>query len=58
MTGALESSTWYCHGFCKIPKIALINPTREDEINGKLERELIELSKIGKVVPDPNIVNN
>jgi hypothetical protein len=45
MTNALESNTWYCHAFCKIPKIELLNPIGEDQINGKLEKELIELSK-------------
>lgn len=27
----------------------------EDEINGKLEKELIELSRVGKIVTDPNL---
>ena len=27
----------------------------EDEINGKLEKELIELSRLGKIVTDPNL---
>jgi hypothetical protein len=34
MTSALESNTWYCHAFCKIPKIELLYPIGEDEING------------------------
>ena len=57
MTTALESNTWYCHAFCKIPKIELVYPMGEDEINGQLEKELIELASLGKIVTDPNLQN-
>lgn len=40
MRGALEDNVWYCHAFCKIPKVQLIC-TIEDETNGDLEKELI-----------------
>lgn len=40
MRGALEDNVWYCHAFCKIPKVQLIC-TIEDETNGELEKELI-----------------
>ena len=57
MTNALESNTWYCHAFCKIPKIELLYPIGEDEINGQLEKALIELSSKGKIVSDIYLQN-
>ena len=57
MTSALESNTWYCHAFCKIPKIELLYPIGEDEINGQLEKALIEQSKLGKIISDLNLQN-
>ena len=41
MQKALEENTWYCHAFCKIPKVKLIC-TFDDEANGDLEMELIQ----------------
>lgn len=44
MRNALESNTWFCHAFCKIPKVKLMCTYREDEANGQLEREMIQLA--------------
>lgn len=57
MTAVQDSNTWYCHAFCKIPKIQLVYPTAEDEINGKLEKELIEKSSVVKIITDPILMN-
>lgn len=40
MRGALEDNVWYCHAFCKIPKVQLIC-TIEEDTGGELEQELI-----------------
>lgn len=39
MRKALESNTWYCHAFVKIPKVQLIC-TIDGEDNGELELNL------------------
>jgi len=41
MRTALETNTWYCHAFCKIPKVQLICTVNDDEANGELELNLI-----------------
>lgn len=38
MRNALETNTWYCHAFCKIPKVQLICTVADDE----LEKSLID----------------
>ena len=38
MRTALEANTWYCHAFCKIPKVQLICVTNEDELEINLIR--------------------
>jgi hypothetical protein len=38
MRNALETNTWYCHAFCKIPKVQLICTVADDD----LEKNLIE----------------
>jgi len=45
MRNALDSNTWFCHAFCKIPKVKLMFICREDEANGELEREMIRLAE-------------
>jgi len=35
----------FCHAFCKIPKVKLICTYREDEANGELERDMIQLAE-------------
>lgn len=45
MRNALESNTWFCHAFCKIPKVKLVCTYREDEANGELERDMIQLAE-------------
>lgn len=57
MTAVQDSNTWYCHSFCKIPKIQLVYLTAEDEINGLLEKELIEKSSVVKIITDPILMN-
>ena len=42
MRTALETNTWYCHAFCKIPKIILYQA--DNMVNGDLEREMLELA--------------
>ena len=42
MRSALEDNVWYCHAFCKIPKVQLICTINDDETNGDIERELIK----------------
>lgn len=39
MRQALETNTWYCHAFCKIPKVKCLNLGEDD--TGALEEELI-----------------
>jgi hypothetical protein len=47
MKEALESNTWYCHAFCKIPKVQLIQ-TVSDDGNGELESSLFnQVESIG-----------
>ena len=41
MRKALEMNTWYCHAFCKIPKVKLICPIGDQPDYGQLEQELI-----------------
>jgi len=45
MRTALETNTWYCHAFCKIPKVQLICPLSDSQNNGELERELIRMAE-------------
>lgn len=45
MRNALESNTWFCHAFCKIPKVKLAYSCREDEADGGLERDMIQLAE-------------
>ena len=45
MRNALDSNTWFCHAFCKIPKVKLMCICRDDEANGELEREMIRLAE-------------
>lgn len=45
MRTALESNTWYCHAFCKIPKVKLVCIYRENEADGELEREMIQIAE-------------
>jgi len=45
MRNALDSNTWYCHSFCKIPKVKLVCTYRDGEADGALEREMIDLSE-------------
>ena len=45
MRSALETNTWYCHAFCKIPKVQLICTLSESQNNGDMERELIRLAE-------------
>jgi hypothetical protein len=45
MRTALESNTWYCHAFCKIPKVKLVCTYRDNEADGELEREMIQLAE-------------
>ena len=45
MRNALESNTWFCHAFCKIPKVKLVHTYREDEADGELERDMIQLAE-------------
>lgn len=42
MRQALETNTWYCHAFCKIPKVKMICSANDD---GSLEVELIRLAE-------------
>ena len=42
MRSAFETNTWYCHAFCKIPKVQLVCPP--DCLDGKLEEELFSMS--------------
>jgi hypothetical protein len=42
MRTALETNTWYCHAFCKIPKIILYSA--DNMTGGDLERELLDLA--------------
>jgi hypothetical protein len=44
MRQALETNTWYCHAFCKIPKVKLICPIIESQEDAFLEQEMIELA--------------
>ena len=39
MKEAFESNTWYCHAFCKIPKVQLM-VTQNDDGSGELESNL------------------
>ena len=42
MRQALETNTWYCHAFCKIPKVQLLcTINKENEAVGEIERELM-----------------
>lgn len=43
MRTALETNTWYCHAFCKIPKVQLIQPLNDKE--GELELEMFRLAE-------------
>ena len=43
MRDALENGTWYCHAFCKIPKVQLVC-TINDE-TGELEEDLIRFAE-------------
>ena len=45
MRTAFESNVWYCHAFCKIPKVKLICTYLENEADGELEREMIQLAE-------------
>ena len=45
MRSALEDNVWYCHAFCKIPKVQLICTINDDETNGDIERELIRTAE-------------
>ena len=45
MRNALESNTWFCHAFCKIPKVKFVCTLREDEADGELERDMIQLAE-------------
>jgi|TARA_B110000285_G_scaffold37663_1_gene40764 hypothetical protein len=45
MRSALEDNVWYCHAFCKIPKVQLICTINDDETNGDIERELIKTAE-------------
>ena len=45
MRNALESNTWFCHAFSKIPKVRLVCTYREDEANGELEKDMITLAE-------------
>lgn len=47
MRSALDSNTWYCHSFPRIPKVQLVLPYRAEDMNGELERNLIRLAEIG-----------
>ena len=44
MRDALENGTWYCHAFCKIPKVQLVC-TVNDETTGELEEDLIRFAE-------------
>lgn len=41
MRQALDSNTWYCHAFCKIPKVKFVCSHSN---NGDLERSMIQLA--------------
>ena len=43
MRTALETNTWYCHAFCKIPKVQLVCP--EGLKDGHLEQELFQIGE-------------
>lgn len=50
MKDALEGNTWYCHAFCKIPKVQLICTVNDfDDLNGELELQLIK--QVDSVAP-------
>ena len=44
MRQSLETNTWYCHAFCKIPKVSLICPIVESMRALPMEQELIDLA--------------
>ena len=45
MRSALEDNVWYCHAFCKIPKVQLICTITDEDTNGDIERELIRTAE-------------
>jgi tRNA U34 2-thiouridine synthase MnmA/TrmU len=49
MKDALEGNTWYCHAFCKIPKVQLICTVSDDAMNGEFETSLIQ--QVDSVAP-------
>lgn len=50
MRTAFETNTWYCHAFCKIPKVQLIQILNDLENNGGIEEEMIRLAENAPIV--------